>query len=597
MPDMQTSLDQAGSITKAMLDALDQIEQYAAACQVGPDGKPSGTAIYMHMPMGYPIDPKMFANAWTPGGGDSSASFSNEGTFVPATPAPAPTGATATNGQGPPGAVYPPPMPKPDQQLEASIQAAMFTSFLVDNMLEVTQKGIAAAWPERRVSIEYFTILEGIQPVQTGAPEQSVLDAVKAAQDLLYLKDDKGNFVGYTQLYAQYRKNRTAWEAAIGDQAAAFARAMADPVAGQVWPVQAEVYADKVTQALNDFNSMGRREVENAINTIATVGQNAVTALAAMARQLWGAYNIQLGGAISADIPWSYISPISWWDHTNESFGIQKITATSSAYEARGGAGSSSFANNWWNEQSSSTSGSVGLNFGLVSGSANASHQEASNAFAAHSGQSGWSNHADRSSSATITMEFFLATIERPWLLGDLFNIEGWYLVGQKKNSISDGTIVTQVGDHAKLLPMIPKAFLVVRNVAITANDWGDAGNAFNSAQQDSGGSGQSSSNSYGGSVSYLGWGGSAQHDDQQASGAFGASGSSNSGWSFSSSGAGGTLSLLGSQIVGWIGEIQPAAPRIDAPPVKEPDSKSADTKTSDAKTDGGAAKTATPAP
>jgi hypothetical protein len=50
-----------------------------------------------------------------------------------------------------------------------------------------------------------------------------------------------------------------------------------------------------------------------------------------------------------------------------------------------------------------------------------------------------------------------VATIERPWLLGDLFNIEGWYLVGQKKNSISDGTIPGQVGDHTKLLPMIPR--------------------------------------------------------------------------------------------------------------------------------------------
>ena len=76
-----------------------------------------------------------------------------------------------------------------------------------------------------------------------------------------------------------------------------------------------------------------------------------------------------------------------------------------------------------------------------------------------------------------------VATIERPWLLGDLFNIEGWYLVGQKKNSISDGTIPGQVGDHTKLLPMIPKAFVVMRNVVITADDWGDAGDAFDNAR------------------------------------------------------------------------------------------------------------------
>jgi hypothetical protein len=520
----------------------------------------------MHMPMGYPVDPKMFANPWTPGGGDSSASFDHEGSFVQPAAQPAAPGATATDGKGPAGAVFPPPKPKPDQQLEQSIQNAMFTSALVDNMLEVTQKGVAAAWPERRVSIEYFTILEGIQPLQTGEPEKAVLDAVKAAQELLFLRDDKGNFVGYTQLYAQYRRNRTAWADAVAAQAAAFARAMSDPVEGQVWAVESATYHNKVKQAADDFRSMGQREVEDALNTIATVGQNAVKALAAMARDLWDAYNIQLGGAISVNVPWSYISPISWWDHTDNSFGVQQITASSSAFETTGGAGASNFSNNWWNEQSSSTSGSAGISVGFASASANASHSESSNAFADHSGRASWSHHADKSSSATVTCEYFLATIERPWLLGDLFNIEGWYLVGQRKNSISDGTIVNQVGDHAKLLPMIPKAFVIMRNVTITADDWGDAGDAFDNAQQDSSGSGQSSANSFGASVSYLCYDASIQHNDQQASGAFGASGSSNSGFSFSRSGNGGTLKLMGSQIIGWIGEIQPAAPKIAAP-------------------------------
>jgi hypothetical protein len=566
MPDLQTSLNNATGITKALYSALDQIEQYVSASQIGPDGKPSGTATYMHMAMGYPIDPKMYANPWTPGGGDSSASFSNDGTFVQPTSAPASTTTTATNGQGPAGAVYPPPKPKPDAQLENSIQNAMFTSFLVDNMLEVTQKGVAVAWPERRASIEYYTILEGIQPLQDIQPDQSVLDAVAAAQNLLYLKDDKGNFVGYTQLYAQYRRNRTAWTDAVGAQAAAYAQAMADPIAGAAWPVAAATYANKVTLALNDFNSMGRREVEDALNTLATVGQGAVKALAALARNLYDAYNIQLGGVISAGVCWSYISPISWWDHTDNSFGVQQISASSNAFAAGGNSGTSSFANNWWSEQSSSTSASLGVNFGFASASADYSHADASNAFADHSGSASWTSHTEKSANATVTFEYFVATIERPWLLGDLFNIEGWYLVGQKKNSISDGTIVSQVGDHTKLLPMIPKAFVIVRNVTITADDWGDAGSAFNSAQQDASGSGQSSSNSYGGSVGYLCISGSVSHTDQQASGAFGATSSSDGNWSFTAAGNGGTLKILGSQIVGWVGEIQPAAPKIDAP-------------------------------
>jgi len=281
---------------------------------------------------------------------------------------------------------------------------------------------------------------------------------------------------------------------------------------------------------------------------------------------MYGAFSIQLAGGISSEVPWSYISPISWWDHNDNSFGVQQLTASSSSYEAGGGAGSSSFANNWWNEQSSSTSASVGVSFGFAGGSADYSHSDASNAFADNSGRSSWSNFADKSSDATVTCEFFLATIERPWLLGDLLNMDGWYLVTQKKNSVSDGTIVTQVGDQSKILPMIPKAFLVMRNVSITADDWGEAGNAFDTAQQNASGSGESSSNSYGASVSYFCANASFQQSDQQASGAFDSNASSNSGWQFSRNGNGGTLKLMGSQIIGWVGEIQPASPKIDDP-------------------------------
>jgi hypothetical protein len=442
----------------------------------------------------------------------------------------------------------------------------MFTAQLVDNMLQVTNKGVAATWPDRRVSIEYFTILEGMQPKNVNPPAKDVLEAVAAAQKLLYLMDDKGNFVGYTPLYAQYRHNRDVWTKAVGDQAAAFGRAMADPVAGQTWPIQQITYANAVKEALDDFNSMGRREVENALTTISTVGQDAVKALVDLAHQLYDSNKVFLGPADTVGTPWSYISPISWWDHTNNSFGVQNITATTSDYEASGGAGKSSFSNNWYKEQSSSTSASAGVEFGIAGGSANFSHADASNAFADHNGRSSWSHFQDKSRSAKVTCEFFLATIQRPWFLGDLFNIEGWYMVNQKKNSISDGTITGQLDNKAKLLPMVPKAFLIVRNVTIEADDWGEAGNAFDRAQANASGSAQSSSNSFGISAHYLCYSGSVQHSDQQASGAFGTDANAQSGWSFQRRGNGGTLKLMGSCIAGWVGEIQPAAPLMDAP-------------------------------
>ncbi len=568
MPDTGSQLSNVGSITKALLDALDQIENQVASSQIGPDGKPLGSAIYMHMPTGYPIDPKMFANPWTPAGGDSSSQFSNEGAF--SAPAQA---ASSTPPAGPPGSVYPPPA-KPDPQMEASIQAAYFTSKLVDQMLEVTKNGVATAWPDRNASVEYFTVVKGMQPMDKSTPAQAVLDKVAAAQDLLYLKDANGNRIGYTPLYAQFRRNQQAWTDAIAAQASAYAQAMADPVAGQVWPIVANSYATKVTAALNDFNGMGRQQVQDALDTIATQGESAITALAAMAHQMYDAYQVQLAGGISASVPWSYISPTSWWDYTDESFGVQKITGTSQAHDARTSSGTGSFASNWQRQQSESNSGSGGFDVGFYSASVSGSHADASNAFANNANQFNWTSHQDNSSSASVTLEYFIATIERPWFLGDLFNLKGWYLVGQRANSISDGTVANQIGDKCPaILPMLPKAFLIVRNVKITCDDWGDFGTTFNQAAQASQGSGQSSSNQVAVSGGYLFMKASAQHQDQQSSGAFGSQQTS-SGFTFNADGKkGGTLELLGSQIAGWIGQIQPAAPLMDDPTLPKPTS------------------------
>lgn len=564
-----SQLSKVGGITKALLDCLDQIQNQVASSQIGPDGKPLGSAIYMHMPTGYPIDPKMFANPWSPAGGSSSASFSNDGTFS----APAAATASTTPPAGPPGSVYPPPA-KPDPQLQASIQAAFFTSQLVDQMLEVTKNGIATAWPDRNVSIEYFTVIQGMQPVSTVQPAQAVLNAVAAAQNLLYIKDASGNFIGYTPIYANFRRNRQAWTDAIAAQAAAYAQAMADPVAGQAWPIVAQTYANKVTAALNDFNSMGRQQVQDALDTIATQGESAVTALAAMAKQMYNAYQVQLSGGISANVPWSYISPISWWDYSDDSFGVQKITGTSANHDQKAHSGTGSFANNWQQQQSESSSGSGGFNVGFYSASASGSHADASNAFGNHANQYNWTTHQDSSSSASVTMEYFIATIERPWFLGDIFNIKGWYLVGQRAKSVSDGTVANQIGDKSPaILPMLPKGFLIVRNVSITCDDFGDFGSTLNTAMQASQGSGQSSSNAVAVSGGYLFMSGSAQHQDQQSSGAFGSQ-QTTSGMSFSSDGKkGGTLQILGSQIAGWIGQIQPACPLMDDPTLPKPKS------------------------
>lgn len=65
-------LQVTGGVTQALLAALDQVHSAITARMVGPDGKPSGTAVYMHLPVGHPIDPSMYSYPWTPAGGSSA---------------------------------------------------------------------------------------------------------------------------------------------------------------------------------------------------------------------------------------------------------------------------------------------------------------------------------------------------------------------------------------------------------------------------------------------------------------------------------------------------------------------------------------------
>lgn len=555
-----SDLQITGGITQALLDALDQLHSAVAAQLVNPDGSPSNTAVYMHLPVGQPVDPKMYVDPWTPAGGSAYGAVSNTGAFAAPAPAAVPEGTPAT----PAGQLAA--VPTPDPKLQLAINSAFNTARRVDSMLMVTNKGIAVAWPERTVSIEYFAALSGMQAEPIPEPSVDVKKRIADAEKTLYLMDADGNFTGYTQRHTAYRHNQKTLADARSEYALAYSLAMSDPIQGHAWPVNSAKYQNAVDQAYNDFRDMGGQQIDDAIATLQSIGGSAAAALIAKARKLYDEYSIGLGGAIAVRTPWSYVDPVSWWDHTNNDFGVMKITATSKRFQAAGGSGQHSFAHSFYNNESSSTSGSAGYSVLGFGASASVSHSSSSHDDGWNADQSSWGWFQDESSSATVSFEWFVASIERPWLLGDLFHMDGWYLAGQKKNAISDGTIEGQIGDVPKLLPMLPKAFLVIRNVKITADSWGSLGSAFQSATDSASGHTESSSTSYGGKVGWFGLGGSVQHSNSESSGAFTSQHDATQGFSFTSSGNGGTLELFGSQIVGWIGQIQPAAPRKDDP-------------------------------
>jgi hypothetical protein len=557
---IEGQLQVSGGVGQALLAMLDTLAGRVLGQQpVDSKGNPTGQVLYMQMSTGLPIDPTTYANPWTPAGGDTMASIT--GKFQ----APNASSGTTSAASGASGGTASS-APQLNSQLQASIEAAFQTSLLVDELYEVTGNGALQPYPtSRSLSFAYGSIIKGMQPLPAPPPSAQVEQAVQAALQELYTYDSNGNMIGQTPKYQAYLANQMAWAQAKANYATDQAYAMADPVLGSAWPQTSAVDQTAVDQAYETWMAQGAADIEQALATVSSVGIDTQAAMVTQARQLFDAWNLGIAG-VPSEVNYSMIIPTNWYDSTDESLGFEKLTASSNAWLEQSANQSSSFANNWYNGQSSSVGGSGGAMFmGIVIGGG-ASHSEGSSAQSGGSGSSSVQTFNDETTNVTISFEWGLCRIERPWLVSDLFHMGGWYLVNAKQDSISDGTIADQVSNQQQLMPMIPTAFLVVRNVSIQAENWGQAGIALAEASRQQQSSAQSGADSQSVSAGYLFIGGQVSHSESQDSGQGSSAAHSAGSFSFSGGSAGGTLTIYGSQILGWVGEIVPASPPMDDP-------------------------------
>jgi hypothetical protein len=563
MPDTpQSQLEKAGGITAALLDTLDQLVDRVLGKQtVDKDGKPLRQVAYMHMPNGLPIDPRQYANPWTPAGGKALHEMQKDGTLPKVEPAPAP--APAAPGAPP----VTPVKPEQDQQLMASMQAALNTAWLFDEMPMVTGDGTYRPYPStRKLSSAYEGLVHTVQAVPPPPQSPEVVKALEAAEKVLYNHDADGNITGPTIKFQNYLK----FSQAYADAKANFAReqsiAMTDPVFGAAWPVTASSLQQKVDNAYDIWRSSGADDVEKALDTMNSEGGSAAAHFVSQARELLDKWDLSLAGVVSVRTPYTQITPLGWYDHTNNDIGFAGITASSSNYHAKGGAQSSSFANSWYKGSSDSTQASAHGGFlGIsIGGSGGSSSSDSSSA--GHQGGQSSNQHEDRTTEATISCEYGVIKIERPWCLTELLHIGGWYVPGDKAGCVSDGTIAGQEGDEDKLLPMITTQALVIRNVTITATGWGSAGQALASHYADQQAQASSSSWNAGGSVGFMGFGGSVSHSESEWAGSQSSDEGASWGFEYDSFNDRGTLTIKGSQIAGYVGEIVGLNPRMDDP-------------------------------
>jgi hypothetical protein len=512
--------------------------------------------VYSQVVLGVMIDPRDFKNPWSPAAGVSPAAAANayaSATGAPAPPVPPPSG----------------PLPTADNKFKNGFQAALNTSRLVDKMIMVTNDGSYLEYPtSRSLSFTYGTFLDGMTALPSPPLPADVLQRLDEARKLLFQRDDDGNFLPLkTPLYQAYFSADQKYQQARKEFTDAFARQSVDPVAAATWPVDSVVLQQKVDDTYETWRALSADKIEAALATVDSIGVPFEQQVIHKAREKFKNWSISLTG-IADTTMYASILPSEWCDPNVDDIGWQDLAITST--EARSSGATAAGSGYWdtWQAHSSSTSGGGSIGFAAWSVHAEgAAHGE--NAASSDRAWS-WSNgsfHND-AKNLSIELEYGLCTVERPWLMGDVFYAKHWVLTGERKNSVSDGT-VNRLSQENTLLPMIPTQFLAIRNVKIKSTNWGEDGQAWaNFYSQAQGGSSESDSYVSGGggySLGFVNFGGRAAHSEfdaqSAASGSRSESTSRDYGWRFD----GETLEVRGTQIIAWLSEIVPACPSQDA--------------------------------
>ncbi|MBD1909128.1 MULTISPECIES: hypothetical protein [unclassified Leptolyngbya] len=565
-----------GDLVLSLFERL--VDRVKSIRPIRSDGKALTTGfVYSQLVLGRMVDPNDYLKPWSPMGGATLQDTVNKQTqpvtagAVVGAPATAPAASTASTG--------------PDPKFRRAIEAAFKTSQLVDSMIMVTKDDVYLQYPsERKISFAYENIINGMQPLPAPALPANVQKQIEDAQKVLYEleKDDDGKpvrgedgyyiLIGKSRLYKTYIKNAEEYALAKKDYSDAQAKALADPQKAETWPQDSVYYQRKVDEAWDTLKTMGAERIERALDTIASVGVSMQARMIAKARKIYDAWNLGLAG-VATPIPYSYIEPSGWCDPDNDDEGWQKLTIKMSELHSHTHSSNSSNFQRHWESHSSSTGGggTVGIGFVFVGGSGGSSSSNSEATFSSSS-ESGFQFHND-AKDLEVELEYGLCTIHRPWLLGDLFYMRNWYLVNNPKNAVSDGSITNQVEKAEPLLPMIPRQFLVIRNVKIRSESWGNDGSTLSTLHSHFRSEDSSSSDYISGgggfSLGFISFGGHASHSssDAQSDG----SGYTNNtytgdyGWRFHKE----TLEIKGAQIIGWLSEIVPACAPLDDPGLK----------------------------
>ena len=362
------------------------------------------------------------------------------------------------------------------------------------------------------ISSTFSEIVNGANTKLTIDTEQQKLynQAYNYLNKSITIKDFTGaetTSVQPSPVYKTYLDNRTAYIAASCAYRTSYLGYDLTKVSDQrAWQANEPMLSNAVNSTYQTWRAQGATQVEQALAVLASSINNIVANVISDSQAAM--LSNKMASSLGNPSPWfmAYATPTNWYDDsalpnfstlTLKSDNLTKTADSSYTDYSAGGSAS----------------------WGLWSVSADVSGHHAD------------SHEHMNADTFALSAKIAVVQINRPWLNDLIFRMKGWSLLGQASGSVSNGALK----DNAtNMLPLIPTAFIVARDIQITA-DWTteDKSHVEDSIS----------------TKASVGWGPFAVNGSY-------AHGSSSD--YFNSTFNGGTLNIPGMQIIGFVNEIVP---------------------------------------
>ena len=314
-----------------------------------------------------------------------------------------------------------------------SQEATSLIASLVDDI-----PGDEATWSptQRKVSQVYSDLVNNVH-VTEPPPSPEIQAARDRANAVLFEKgtDDEGRtVVKKTALADAEAKAFAAYQDAYTTYVATWAAAMADENLRRVWPMTGPTAVAKVRRAWLDWAAAGRDQIQAAKAELAALNEGQVSRVFEQAQWLVNAYKFTVETELEPVLR-SRIQPSDWASSDASSWPTYSFSSSDVKTEH------TSEATSW--------GAKAGVSLGLWSFGGGADHSSSQE----HLGS--------ETTNIGISFKWRICPIQRPWMDATVFSLPNWDLGSlAPKGGISDN------GDG--LMPLIPSALLIVRDVTIT---------------------------------------------------------------------------------------------------------------------------------